>query len=231
MDPSRRLLGPLATAAATLAALSSCGPSHHLNEYDFRGSLVASVVEAPTYPEIITGPMVVQPARSKLGAIIQTGSAVARRIAVEQAQHNLERAAERVDMPTVMEDEALRRATRILGAEAGSEGSADFSLEIEVRRYGIEATDWQASAYYFVEGEARLVDRRRGRRVWHTKVEASAPVGPEVYAANPVRNIVTAAVVAGLSEDDMIRALRQLSGFTAASVTDRLRDDLFAARR
>ncbi len=217
--------------------VAACGPSHHLGEYDFHDSLLASVVDVPPYPEISTGPLVVDAPKDErnpietVQAVLRAGSRVAREVAVRGAQDKLERAAEKVDMPAVIEDEALRRSTRILRADAGSERSADFVLQIVVRRYGIEAKDWDASAYYFINAEATLIDRSSERRIWKAKVKASAPMGPEVFGHAVVRDVVTAAAVADLSEEDMALALQQLSEFSATEITNKLREDLLDAHR
>ncbi len=212
---------------------TACGPSHHLGEYDFHGSLLATVVDVPPYPEIATGPLVVDAPKGNdpIRSVLRTGSRVAREVAVHGSQEKLERAAGRVDMAAVVEDDALRRSTRILRADAGSESSADFLLEIVVDRYGIEARDWDASAYFFINARASLVDRSSQRWVWRAKVKATSPVGPEVFGHDVVRNVVTTAAVTDLSEDDMVRALQQLSEFSATEITNRLREDLLDARR
>jgi len=224
------------SAVGLALVVASCGPSHHLAEYDFHGSLLASVVDVPPYPEISTGPLVVDAPKDEtpiqtVRAVLRAGSRVAREVAVRGAQDKLERAAEKVDVPVVIEDEALRRSTRILRADAGSDRSADFVLQILVRRYGIEAKDWDASAYYFINAEATLIDRSSERRIWKAKVKASSPMGPEVFGHGVVRDVVTAASVADLSEDDMALALQQLSEFSATEITNKLREDLLDAHR
>lgn len=229
--PEKRRLTLLAVLALTLSG-AACGPSHHLGEYDFRNKLLATVVDAPAYPEIVTGPLVVDAPKDggAVRAVLEAGSRVAREVAVRRVQDKLEKASDRVDMAAVMEDDALRRATRILRADAGTTSSADFVLEIIIDRYGIEARSWDASAYYFINARAVLEDRSSQRLIWDVKLKATSPVGPQVYGQDVVRNVVTAAAIADLSEDDMVRALQQLSEFSATQITNRLRNDLLDSR-
>jgi hypothetical protein len=230
------IAGARTRALLVLLALTplgvACGPSHRLGEYDFRDKLLATEVDAPPYPEIVTGPVVVDPPKGEgaVRAVLEAGSRVAREVAVRSVQDKLEKASDRVDMAAVMENDALTRATRILRADAGTSSSADFLLDIIVDRYGIEAKNWDASAYYFIHARAILVDRSSQRRIWDIKLKATSPIGSEVYGHDVVRNVVTAAAIADLSEDDMARALQQLSEFSAAQITNRLREDLLDSR-
>jgi hypothetical protein len=228
-----RVAGPgLALASAVVLGGGACGPSHHLGEYDFRGNTLAAVAELPAFPDILTGPLFVGTSANPVGAIIQAGSRAAREISVRSVRDKLHRADERVNIGAILEDEAQRRASRYLRTESSpSPADADFSLEIYVHEYGIEASDWDASAYFFIDAEATLLDQAAAREVWRARVKARDPVGPEIYGEGVVRDVITAAAIVELSEDDMVRALERLSQFAATQITDQLRADLQDTRR
>jgi hypothetical protein len=61
--------------------------------------------------------------------------------------------------------------------------------------------------------------------------EGQDPVGPEVFGPGAMRDVVTAAAIADLSLEDMVRALEQLADFTVYEITERLRFDLQESRR
>jgi hypothetical protein len=217
--------------AALLLATAACGPSHRLGEYNFRQASVAAVCEVPPFPDVLTGPLVIDLPDDYVGAVIEAGSRAAREVSARRVEEKLDSATARVDLALLIEDESLRRASRALGAEAGPERESDFLLEIWVHEYGIQATDWDATANFFIDADATLLDSYDGSEVWRAGVRAQDPVGPEVFGPGAVRDVVTAAAIANLSVEEMARALEQLAEFTAYQITEQLRYDLAEARR
>jgi len=218
-------------ALAILLAGAACGPSHRLGEYNFRQASVAAVCEVPPFPDVLTGPLVIDLPDDYVGAVIEAGSRAAREVSARRVEEKLDSATARVDLALLIEDESLRRASRALGAEAGPERESDFLLEIWVHEYGIQATDWDATANFFIDADATLLDSYDGSEVWRAGVRAQDPVGPEVFGPGAVRDVVTAAAIANLSVEEMARALQQLAEFTAYQITEQLRYDLAETRR
>jgi hypothetical protein len=226
---------PLSRAFSFLAVglvVASCGPSHRLGEYDFRGATLATVAEVPATPDVLTGPLFVGTPSNPVEAILDAGSRAARELSVRSIQDKLDRATERVNVGAILEDEAQRRASRYIRAEVPpSPEDSDFLLEIYVYEYGIEASDWDASAYFFIDAEATLLDQGGALEVWRAGVKARDPVGPEIFGEGVVRDVVTAASILDLSEDDMVRAFERLAGFAATEITSQLRADLLDVQR
>ena len=149
------------------------------------------------------------------------------------AQRIEDSASARVDLHALMRTQVGQRGSRYLGSTFQlSVPSADYVLQVSVLDYGITATDWHATAYFFMDAQALLMDSRTGAEIWRTEARASDPLGPEIFPgpAN-ARRVVTAAVLADLSVDDLTQTLEQLADFTARNLTDRLQDDLGVARR
>ena len=217
--------------AALMLTMVGCGPSHRLGEYNFRQASVAAVCEVPPFPDVLTGPLVIDLPDNPVGAVLEAGSRAAREISARRVEEKLDSATARVDLALLIEDESLRRASRALGAEPGPERESDFLLEIWVHEYGIQATDWDATANFFIDADATLLDSYDGREVWRAGVRAQDPVGPEVFGPGAVRDVVTAAAIADLSVEEMARALEQLAEFTAYQITEQLRYDLAETRR
>ena len=136
------------------------------------------------------------------------------------------------DRYTVKSQEALERAARYLGARpVEAVGDEDYVLELVVEEYGIDAEGWEATAYFYIKAEAALLERRSGTEIWRRGVDASDPIGPEIWGpARGIRNVVTAAVLADLSVEEIESALESLADYSARVITDRLRDDLRKAR-
>jgi len=231
MAPSRLALR-LVRSSALLLAIAACGPSHRLGEYDFRGATLITVAEVPVTPDILTGSHFVDVPSNAVEALINVGARAARELTVRSIEEKLERATERVNVGAILEDDAHRRASRYLRAETSAAmEDADFLLEIYVYEYGIEASNWDATAYFFIDAEATLLDQRGALEVWRAGVQARDPVGPEIYGEGVVRDVVTAAAILDLSEDDMVRALERLAGFAATHITEQLRADLLDVQR
>ena len=215
------------TAAATIPFLfAACTPAHRLGEFDFQGGRLAVVAEMPPSPILETGPFFVGDIDDPIGTVVSVGSRATREVAMRSAADALRRAAEDADPGAVLQGDLSRRASRHLGAEPWpSKPAADFLHEVYVREYGIEATDWDATAYFFIDTEVTLLDRVGGATIWRVDVQARDPVGPEVYRGGAVRDVVTAAAIADLGEEEMALALERLCDFTATEVSARLRDD------
>jgi len=220
-------LAPMALVA------SACSHPNRLAEYDFRTLTVAVVSDYPPQPEILSGPFFPGHGKDPFHAIVRAGSRIAREIETRRLRPRLDSAAARAELPDRVTARIGDRAVRYLGARRiDDERRADLILEVEIRDYGIDAEDWDAAARFFVDAEAWLIDGRDRRAIWTTRVRRREPITPAILGRpSAVRDVVTAAVLAGLSVDDMERALVQLSHFAADGVTDRLRASLDDATR
>lgn len=212
--------------AALPALLGACG-GHHLADYDFRGRTIAVVpLGAPT-PEIWTGDHTID-TENPLVAVIEAGSAVAVHLEGRRARARLDSAATRIDMEDRIAEQALERSARYLGTRRIDDpNAADYVLEIDVVRFGINASGGQ-SATLFVEGEAVLLDGRTGREIWNQEVEAWDQLTPTISGpgSSAAGGVLTAATLTNISVADFERILQQLADYTADVMTGELREDL-----
>ena len=136
--------GRLTVAAALL--LTACGGRHHLADYGFAGRSIAVVHFTPPSPELYTGGRDVS-SDNALIAVIEAGSAVAVELESRRARARLDSAATTVDVATRLADRTLERAARYLGTRpVTSEREADYVLEVDVLRYGLDASGALQSA-------------------------------------------------------------------------------------
>jgi len=128
-----------------------------------------------------------------------------------------------------MAERALARAARYLGARpVDDDGDADFLLEIDVARFGIDASGGGAATLY-VEGEAVLLDAATGREIWNQEVSAWDQLTPSVggvEGATAAGGILTAAALTRISVEEYERVLEQLADYAADVMTEELREDL-----
>src|SRR3954452_4995174 len=153
--------------AATLLLISTgCGPRHHLAEYQFsEKSLALSFIEPPA-PELLTGLYGLRVSQNPVTMAARVAGGVAKEIEARRASARLDSAAARVDIPARLAQRTLERTALYLGAKpVQSVNDADFVIEINMRRFGIDARSTHA-AYLYTRAEAVLIDRRTGREIW-----------------------------------------------------------------
>lgn len=210
---------------------TACGGRHHLGEYDFRGHSLAVVPLPAPSPELYTGSADIN-SENPLIAVIEAGSAVAVGLEARRARARLDSAAANVDIEERIAEQALVRASRYLGTRAvDDERAADFLLEIDVQRFGIDASGGDATL--FVEGEAILIEAASGREIWNREVSAWDQLTPTiggVEGAVAAGGILTAAALTRITVEEFERVLQQLADYTADVMTEELREDLRDAR-
>jgi len=233
LDGPRRLLRTMGALMPLVVLLGGCGTRHRLAEYDFRGLTLAVEPHFPPFPEVLTGPYFPGHPRDPIHAIIRAGTLLAKELEAREVRVRLDSAATLVDLPALVGERLGRESARHLGARLIDDvDAADLVLEVEIRDYGIDAEDWDAAARFFVDAEVWLRDADTRRLIWQTRVRARDPIAPAIFGGpSAVRDVVTAAALAGLSVEDVARALRQLAYYSADQVSDRLRSALDDTRR
>lgn len=224
MTMSKRFRG-FATALLVLGS-SACG-GHHLADYDFHGRTIAVVPLGAPAPEIWTGDHTIG-SDNPLVAVIEAGSAVAVHLEGRRARARLDSAATHVDMEQRIARQALDRSARYLGTRRIDDvNAADYVLEIDVQRFGINASGG-SSATLFVQGEAVLIDGRTGREIWNQEVDAWDQLTPTISGpgSSAAGGVLTAAALTSITVADYERILMQLADYTADVMTDELREDL-----
>ena len=224
---SRAVLGAFATAAF----FSGCGAGHHLADYPFASRTLAVVYIAPPQPELLTSAYSLKKDESVVDAVLRTGSGVAREREARRASARLDSATSKVDIPAVLAQRTLERASRYLGTKPVTDAaSADYILEVQMTRFGINARDENA-AYLFTFAETVLLDRRTGREIWNIKVHGRDRLTPFVSSSSVIPgSVVTAATLGSVSVAGFQEALNQLAESSSNLVTNELRAALRDAR-
>lgn len=223
-----------ALAAASVSVVVGCGPSHRLNEFVYADRTVAVVSQIPRRPEVLSGPLFFggrsgDPIRDML----RVGAQIAREAEARALRARLDSAATRIDVGYVLEERALERTARYLGADAVErDGSEDYVLELVVAEYGIDAEGWESTAYFFIDAEAALLHAGTGTEIWRAEIEESESIGPRIWGpGRGVGDIVTAASLGDLTVDEIVTAFESLAEYAATRITNRLSEDLREARR
>ena len=219
-----RLLPAIVAAVALAASLVSCGGGHHLAEYPFASRTLAVVYIAPPAPELLTSYYDLTNSQNPVEAVVRAGADVARENEGRRANARLDSASARIDIPAILAQRTLQRASRYLGTRPiTDENQADYLMEVRMERFGINAKADEA-AYLFTYAEAVLLDRRTGREIWNINVHGRDRLTPYVQSTSPIPgSVITASTLGSVSVAQFQGALNQLMDYSSNLITDELR--------
>jgi hypothetical protein len=218
---------PEAFIFALLVAASGCGRKHYLAEYQFSDKALALSFIEPPSPELLTGLYDLRVSRNPITMAARVGGGVAKEVEARRASARLDAAAASVDIPARLAQRTLERTALYLGARpVQSTSEADFVIEINMRRFGIDARSPHA-AYLYTRAEAVLLDRRTGREIWSVDIHGSDRMTPFIVGTRSIpSSIFTAATIHNISVAEFQGALDQLVVASSNAITYQLRDKL-----
>lgn len=221
---NRTGLRVLAAACALVSALAACGGGHHLAEYPFSSRTLAVVYIAPPAPELLTSYYDLTSSQNPIEAVVRAGADVARQREGRKANARLDSATARLNIPAVLAQRTLQRASRYLGTRPiTDENQADYLMEVRMQRFGINAKADEA-AYLFTYAEAVLLDRRTGREIWNVNIHGRDRLTPYVESSSPIPgSVITASTLGSVSVADFQGALNQLMDYSSNLITNELR--------
>ena len=230
----RPLFRNLGLAVLSVAWFAGCQSTGRLADYQFAGGTLGTVYDLPPSPEVLTGPYFLGHPQDPVRALIRLGTRVAKEVAAEDIRARVDSATAMVDIAGRLARRTGARAARFLRVEiVDDEASADFGLEVWVREFGIDANDWGAAAHFFVDAQVVLYDGFDGSAIWERDVRERDPIMPHIFGPGParaVRDVVTAAALASMSEEDIARALEHLADYAADQISEALRNSLEEVR-
>jgi hypothetical protein len=213
-----------AIGCTLVGSLAACGGGHHLAEYPFASRTLAVVYIAPPSPELLTSYYDLTNSQNPVEAVVRAGADVAREREGRRANARLDSATRRIDIPAVLAQRTLQRASRYLGTRPiTDENQADYLMEVRMERFGINAKADEA-AYLFTYAEAVLLDRRSGREIWNVNVHGRDRLTPYVESSSPIPgSVITASTLGSVSVADFQGALNQLMDYSSNLITNELR--------
>jgi hypothetical protein len=210
---------------------TACGRKQYLAQYQFSERTLAMVYLEPPSPELLTGFYDVPRSTDPVQVAMRVGGGVAKEIQVSKASARLDSAARHVDIPTLLAQRTLDRASRYLGTRpVTSANDADYILEINMRHFGIDAR-YATATYLYTRAEAVLIDRRTGREIWSVDVRGNDRLTPWVHGNQDIpSSVISAATISTVSVGDLREALDQLVTSSSNAITNELRDKLRGVR-
>ncbi|MDX1546477.1 MAG: hypothetical protein R3247_05795 [Rhodothermales bacterium] len=93
---------------------------------------------------------------------------------LEDLQERLRAAAKRVDVPARLAAALFHTAADELGARRTADArTADYVLDFRVHHYGLRLRSYRSQARFFMEAEARLIERATGEAIWAKRLRSS----------------------------------------------------------
>jgi hypothetical protein len=226
-SPLRPGMRAFACVFTIVSSFVACGGGHHLAEYPFASRTLAVVYIAPPAPELLTGYYDLTNSQNPVEAVVRAGADVAREREGRRANARLDSATARVNIPAVLAQRTLERASRYLGTRpVTDENAADYLMEVRMERFGINAKADEA-AYLFTFAEAVLLDRRTGREIWNVNIHGRDRLTPYVQSSSPIPgSVITAGTLGSVSVADFQEALNQLINSSSNLITNELRSAL-----
>lgn len=213
------------TVVLVAAVTAGCVTVNELDAYRIEGRAIATELRQPPPPEFETTGTVDLSSENPYRVAFSIATAVIREAGRIEAETRLTDAA--MQIPPLVAERASAGIIDVLGARAvDRRGAADYELWIDIPRYGIESSGGSGITL-FLTLEAELVDAASGSIVWRRRVRESERAVPSMFGLSPnVDNIVSATVLANLSEEALVRGFERLSVDIARKITDRLVNDL-----
>ena len=139
--PRRFGLRTLAGALiVVIASIGACGGGHHLAEYPFSSRTLAVVYIAPPAPVLLTSYYDLRSSQNPVEAVVRAGADAMKEREGRRASARLDSATARIDIPAVLAQRTLTRASRYLGTRPiTDENAADYLMEVRMDRFGINA--------------------------------------------------------------------------------------------
>jgi hypothetical protein len=213
------------TCGATIVSfVVGCGGGHHLAEYPFSSRTLAVVYIAPPAPVLLTGYYDLTNSQNPVEVAVRAGADVAREREARRAGARLDSATARIDIPKVLAQRTLERASRYLGTRPiTDEQQADYLMEVRIERFGINAKADEAT-YLFTYAEAVLLDRRTGREIWNVNIHGRDRLTPYVQSNSPIPgSVIAAGALGSVSVSDFQGALNELIDLSSNLITNELR--------
>jgi hypothetical protein len=210
-----------------LFIVAGCGRKHYLAEYQFTDKALALSFVDPPSPELLTGFYDLRPSTNPITTVMRAGGGIAKELEARKASARLDSAARHVDIPARLAQRTLERTALYLGARpVQSPSEADYVLEINMRRFGIDARSSHA-AYLYTRAEAVLLDRRTGREIWSVDIHGNDRLTAWVVGTRSIpSSIFTAATIHNVTVAEFQEALDQLVMSSSNAITGQLRDKL-----
>ena len=205
--------------------------SNRLGEYTFKSHTAAAVMATPPRAQVFTDSFY-DTGGDLVSQAIRIGTTIAKGIEAAEAQRRLDAAMQRVDIPEQIRRRSLERCAAYLHFRPIPDTEdADFLFMMKISEYGIDAKSWDASVHFKIDVKVRLIDNEKSIEVWKKTIKERMPVSGSIFGLHDAAgDVMTAAALSELSEEQMVEGFRHLADYAADRVAERIQVDFVKAR-
>jgi hypothetical protein len=224
--------GILLVASIGLLPATSCVSTGRLGEFNLQGRRMAAVMKAPPRAEVFADSAIWINPHDVMGTVLRAGSAIAKQVEAQEVRDLMRDAVAQAQIPEQIRRRILEKGAQILKCEPVRElEQSEVFFDLEIRRYGVDAGSPFANVEFVIDIKARLRDTRTGDGIWRASISEREPVSPSVFGLGDiVGNVVSAAVLAELSEEEIVTGLKLLADDAADRVSIRLQEAYLESR-
>ena len=207
--------------------------TNKLAQYELRDANIAARTFMPPRANVFTDLYLNLNPNDLVGTALSVGTSVVREAQAVKARARLDSAMALVDVPAIIEEEVLFRSAEILNFRPVNEAdAADFVFNVDMKRYGVDASGWDVGAYFVIDSQVELLDNAAHRRIWKGHVQAREPLSPRIFGLTyPVENVLDAVALSQLSVEEMASGMEYLANFTAELIAEKLYRDFIKSRK
>ena len=219
----------LAFSCALALVFTSCATVNHLGRYRFGDTRIAGILRTPPEPDVSGNYKVTIDMERPMYTFASVATNLAKANQLEKAGEKMYAALKQVDVPALVFQETYNRCAVTLASEkVESVRDSDYIFDLEIRKYGLDASSHGAAVRIEIETTARIYARADRKLIWQRRVSVRNPLSPEVFGLdNVLDTVITTAVIARLSEEQLVKGFTVSARRVAYEIAGRLEKDLY----
>lgn len=212
--------------------LFSCSSSNKLKLYQFNNSTASASEPLAPPATVFTHSSLWIDEQDPLGSLVRIGTTIAKEVEAVKVRAKLDSALELVDIPMQIKEKTLIQCSRFMRYQpVENTADSDFLFTFHIKKYGIEAKNWSATAFFNLKVQVDLLDNKNEKRIWKKKVTVNQPITSRIFGiGESLGNVFTAVALSRLTVDQIANGLENLADFAADEISRKLRDDYMKSR-
>lgn len=203
--------------------------TYDLSPYEFADKALAVEVRVAPGARVDADFFVDLDPNDPIGSVISIGTSIAKAGEVGAAQERLDMAMRTTDIGAIAKDELTAFAELSLGSiVVDRRPDADYYLRVDIDQYGIEADGFGGAVEFRLDGRAELYDQAQRELIWATNLRIREDANPAFFGLPAAAgNVLSAAALAELTEQDMVNGLESLAREAAREISEEIERSIY----
>ncbi len=215
-------------SGSTLALfIAGCCSMNQLQGQKFDERTASSHLQPPPPAQVFSNGWTDTGSGNPIEAVLRIGTGIAREIEMGKTRDKMDSAMGMVDIPAILEEETLERGAKTFGFRTvGETRDADFTFDIEIEKYGIEAKTWTSGVDFKMEVKIALIENAKNRQVWRRCFDEEIAVSSDLFGLpGAANNVFTMVSLSRLTADEIADGLEKLAVRTSDRIVRGLQED------